>query len=147
MGLMDFFTPEAGQERRRWLDSQEAALAEALRYYLGPTGIPERLGVANEMLNPVVGLQRSAAATNRALDPSLGGVDRVAAGADAATEALGALLGINGLRATVEAVAPTAARGARGLLDDILERANQPGSMPTTYSNPIPGGRAAGRVP
>lgn len=139
MGLMDFFTPEAGQDRRRWLDSQEAALAEALRYYLGPTGIPERLGVANEMLNPVVGLQRSAAATNRALDPSLGGVDRVAAGADAATEALGALLGINGLRATVEAAAPPVARGARGLLDDIVERANQPGAMPTTYSNPIPG--------
>ena len=135
MGLMDFFTPEAGQDRRRWLDSQEAALAEALRYYLGPTGIPERLGVANEMLNPVVGLQRSAAATNRALDPSLGGVDRVAAGADAATEALGALLGVSGLRAATEAAAPA----VRGLLDDIVERANQPGVMPTTYSNPILG--------
>lgn len=114
MGLMDFFTPEAGQERRRWLDNQEAALAEALRYYLGPTGIPERLGVANEMLNPVVGMQRSAAATNRALDPSLGGVDRVAAGADAATEALGALLGVSGLRAVTEAAAPAV---ERGLLD------------------------------
>lgn len=114
MGLMDFFTPEAGQDRRRWLDSQEAALAEALRYYLGPTGIPERLGVANEMLNPVVGLQRSAAATNRALDPSLGGAERVAAGADAATEALGALLGVSGLRAATEAAAPAV---ERGLLD------------------------------
>lgn len=118
MGLMDFFTLEAGQERRRWLDSQEAALAEALRYYLGPTGIPERLGVANEMLNPVVGMQRSAAATNRALDPSLGGVDRVAAGADAATEAIGALLGVNGLRATVEAIAPTVERGLLELAAD-----------------------------
>lgn len=135
MGILDFFSPEAGQDRRRWLDSQEAALAEALRYYLGPTGIPERLGVANEMLNPVVGLQRSAAATNRALDPSLGGVDRVAAGADAATEALGALLGVSGLRAATEAAAPA----VRGLLDDIAERANQPGAIPTTYSNPILG--------
>lgn len=135
MGILDFFSPEAGQDRRRWLDDQEAALAEALRYYLGPTGIPDRLGAANEMLNPVVGLQRSAAATNRALDPSLSGVDRVAAGADAATEALGALLGVSGLRATTEAAAPA----VRGLLDDIVERANQPGAMPTTYSNPIPG--------
>lgn len=38
-----------------------------------------------------------------------------------------------------KAAAPTVARGARGLLDDIVERANQPGAMPTTYSNPIPG--------
>lgn len=118
MGLLDFLSPEAGQDRRRWLDSQEAALAEALRYYLGPTGIPERIGVANEVLNPVVGLQRSAAATNRAMDPSLGGVERVAAGADAATEALGALLGVSGLRAATEAAAPAVERGLIDFIGD-----------------------------
>lgn len=146
MGLMDFFSPEAGQDRRRWLDSQEAALAEALQYYLGPTGIPERLGVANEMLNPVVGLQRSAAATNRALDPSLGGVDRVAAGADAATEALGALLGVSGLRAATEAAAPAVERG-------LLEfAADESGSVPVSGFLQIPSAvsgleqRAAGIV-
>ena len=118
MGLLDFLTPEAGQDRRRWLDSQEAALAEALRYYLGPTGIPDRLGAANEMLNPVVGMQQAAQSGRRAMDPNLSGMDRAMAGMDAATAGIGSVLGAQGLRAGVKAAAPAMERGLMDFVGD-----------------------------
>lgn len=49
MGISDFFTPEAGQRRTQWLNAQEQHLADALNYYLGPTGIPQRLGAAAQV--------------------------------------------------------------------------------------------------
>ena len=47
--LLDFFSHDAGQERRRWLDGK---LQNALSYYLGPTGMAPRLN-ALSMFNPV----------------------------------------------------------------------------------------------
>jgi hypothetical protein len=38
--LADFFTPEAGQRRRQWLNEQEAALGNVLSGYLGPAAQP-----------------------------------------------------------------------------------------------------------
>ncbi len=40
MGILDFFSPEAGQSRRRWLNEQEKAFGDALAYYLGPAAGP-----------------------------------------------------------------------------------------------------------
>jgi hypothetical protein len=140
-GLLGFLSPAAGQDRRRWLNEQEAALAEALRYYLGPTGIPERADLANEIFNPALGVERGMTASRQALDPSSGltGWERTGKAADAAAETLGALLGLGGGKATLEAAGPmiedTLTSGARAVVD----RLNQPGQMPTTYSNPIPG--------
>ena len=111
------------------------AIDEALRYYLGPTGIPERLAAVNEMLNPVRGMERAGEASNRMLDPNLGGLERTAAGADMLTEMLGAMLGFGGTKQAVQEAAPAVERGVL----DIIDRLNQPGAMPTTYSNPIPG--------
>ena len=111
------------------------AIDEALRYYLGPTGIPERLAAVNEMLNPVRGMERAGEASNRMLDPNLGGLERTAAGADMLTEMLGAMLGFGGTKQAVQEAAPAVERGVL----DIIDRLNQPGTMPTTYSNPIPG--------
>jgi len=31
-----------GQDRRRWLDDKSAGFENALRYYLGPTGVPDK---------------------------------------------------------------------------------------------------------
>jgi len=49
MDLMSFFTPESGQRRRQWLESTLAPVGEAARYYLGPTGLPERAGAAAQL--------------------------------------------------------------------------------------------------
>jgi hypothetical protein len=48
-GIADFFSPQAGQKRRAWLDGKANQAAEAARYYLGPTGIPERAGAAGNV--------------------------------------------------------------------------------------------------
>ena len=50
-----------GQERRAALDGWlQENVADPLNYFLGPTGIPERVGAANEILNPVVGMEDAA---------------------------------------------------------------------------------------
>ncbi len=38
--LANFFTPEAGQARRQWLNEQEQRVGNALAYYLGPAADP-----------------------------------------------------------------------------------------------------------
>tara|TARA_Y100000022_G_scaffold46713_1_gene39321 strand:+ start:28 stop:2820 length:2793 start_codon:yes stop_codon:yes gene_type:complete len=48
-----FFSKEAGQARTAALNK---FLNENLDYYLGPTGIPDRVRAVNELLNPVVGI-------------------------------------------------------------------------------------------
>lgn len=51
-----FFSPEAGAARTRALEDLFGDLGEGLDYYLGPTGIPDRLrslGAAIDLLNPV----------------------------------------------------------------------------------------------
>ena len=45
-GITEFFSPEAGLRRRAWLDGIDSQVSEAARYYLGPTGLPERVGAA-----------------------------------------------------------------------------------------------------
>lgn len=49
MGLLDFFSAEAGQRRTR---ARDEAIEQALAWMLGPTGVPERLNALG-MLNPV----------------------------------------------------------------------------------------------
>lgn len=50
MGLLDFFTPEAGQRRRAWLDNGAARAGAVADYYLGPTGIPDRVAKLGGLL-------------------------------------------------------------------------------------------------
>lgn len=49
MNLADFFTPEAGQARTAWLNRQDKRAADALDYYLGPTGIPDRVRAVGDL--------------------------------------------------------------------------------------------------
>ena len=54
----DFFSKEAGQQRRRALeDFSKKYLEDPLDYYLGPTGIPDNIRSINELLNPIIPLE------------------------------------------------------------------------------------------
>jgi len=53
MGLLDFFSSEAGQGRRKWLDRQNDELLEAIQYFAGPgVDVKQATGLLN-MFNPV----------------------------------------------------------------------------------------------
>jgi hypothetical protein len=41
--MADFFSSEAGQARRNWLNSIDDRIAEGLRYYLGPSGVDQNV--------------------------------------------------------------------------------------------------------
>jgi GNAT superfamily N-acetyltransferase len=116
MGILDYFTPEARRGNREWLDSQNAAISEALRYYLGPTGIPERLGLLAES-TPTAGLERAGTESSRMFAPGLSGWDRMAAAGNMLSETAGAGAGLLGMPAAgrmaddlVEAAAPAVRR-------------------------------------
>lgn len=94
-----------GQERRAWLDD---TINNALRYYLGPTGIPERLNALNEVFNPVVAIEQSGQAFDRARNAN--------SLSDAAINAGQGLLEVAGVAAPAAGVAY---RGAGATADDI----------------------------
>jgi hypothetical protein len=64
---------------------------DLLDYYLGPTGIPDRIRALNE-LNPVAGIMRGMSAAGRAADPSRPAEDRRSALGEATMETGIALL-------------------------------------------------------
>jgi hypothetical protein len=90
-----FFSREAGLARRRALDDY---LNEAADYYLGPTGIPDRLRAVNEFFNPVAAMEEASLQATRAADPERSVEERLealaAAGVNTATFGLPALLGM-----------------------------------------------------
>jgi len=54
----DFLSKEAGQARRQALeDFSKKYLDDPLDYYLGPTGIPDKLRAVNELFNPIIPLE------------------------------------------------------------------------------------------
>ena len=139
-----FFSREAGQQRRQWLDDQFSPLAEAFRYYLGAgTGLPERVNAVNEVLNPVVGIEdamihgREFGDTGDAthLIPMItevaGAVAPVAAQKIAGGTADDLVSAFTDSLAGVSTPSP----GAQMTLDAIAARANQPGPVPVMGSN------------
>ena len=79
-----------------------------LDYYLGGTGIPERLGAANELLNPVIGIYDAMDSAGRAGDSRLPTDERLSAAKDAAIDT-----GIAMLPAVVGRFLRSTARGSR----------------------------------
>jgi hypothetical protein len=79
-GVLDFFAPQAGQDRRK-------ALNKGLGYLVPP----ELRGLLSlgEMVNPVAGAERAAGASQRMLAPGASGWDRARAGGDMALELAG----------------------------------------------------------
>lgn len=47
--LAEFFSPQAGQRRRNWLDQQSQGVANALSYYLGPTGLDNKVNALAQL--------------------------------------------------------------------------------------------------
>jgi hypothetical protein len=116
-------------------------------------GIGQRLGLLNQIFNPVEAIGQSMNAGERMMSPNMGVMDRLAALGDM----LSGVAGVTGPAVVAgRAGAPAAAAVMEGLLGgsptqqavgdtmraagrDVVERLNQPGQMPTTYANPIPG--------
>lgn len=53
MGILDFLSHDAGQQRRAWLDKKAVGLLDALQYYAGPGMDTRQIGGLLGMLNPV----------------------------------------------------------------------------------------------
>jgi hypothetical protein len=116
-------------------------------------GIGQRLGLLNQFFNPVEAIGQSMNAGERMMSPNMGVMDRLAALGDM----LSGVAGVTGPAVVAgRAGVPAAAAVMEGLLGgsptqqaagdtmravgrDVVERLNQPGQMPTTYANPIPG--------
>lgn len=116
-------------------------------------GLREKLTLLNKTFNPVEAIGQSMRAGERMMSPDVPGWDRVAALGDM-------LSGVAGVTAPAAALARTGAPAATALMEgllgwsptreavgdtarsvgrDVVDRLNQRGPMPTTYSNPIPG--------
>lgn len=121
-------------------------------------GVTERLAFLNQTFNPVEGIGSAMRAGSRMVAPDQSYWDRIASLGEMAS----GVAGIAAPMAAAKAIGvPAASAMMEGLLGfspaqkaagdtmravgrDVVERLNQPGQMPTVYSNPIPG---VGRPP
>lgn len=121
-------------------------------------GVTERLAFLNQTFNPVEGIGSAMRAGSRMMAPDQSYWDRIAslgemasgvasiAAPMAAAKAIGVpaasamMEGLLGFSPAQQAAGDT----MRAVGRDVVERLNQPGQMPTVYSNPIPG---VGRPP
>jgi len=124
-------------------------LGGSLGFLLGPTGIPDRLRVISELLNPVAAMEEASVQGGRAADPELSPEDRRRAAIQSAMNtalfAVPGALAARGYMPSTQAAAETLT-GLASVPPSVeeaariaVERLNQPGPMPTLYSNPIPG--------
>jgi len=68
------------------------AVGSTLQYYLGPTGIPDRLATLNDLLNPVDMLEDAGAKTQTVFDPNASTSERIGAGIGAAADVASAVV-------------------------------------------------------
>jgi len=138
--MADYFnSPNAGQNRRKWLQGLLGNIGNSADYYLGPTGVTDRtrsaLGFANE-ISPVSGTLRSMNAAGRGdyAESAMEGVGVLA------PAAIAAKFGAPAARAVVETMTGTgnalADTGSRAY-QDVVSRLNQPGDLGVLYSNPL----------
>lgn len=121
-------------------------------------GVTERLAFLNQTFNPVEGIGSAMRAGSRMMAPDQSYWDRIASLGEmasgvasiAAPMAAAKAIGVPAASAMMEGllgVSPArqaAGETMRAVGRDVVERLNQPGQMPTVYSNPIPG---VGRPP
>ncbi len=113
-----------------------------------PPEMRPQLGLVAEM-NPVVSMERAGTSAGRVANPSLSGWERMAAAGDTLSNMAGVVgpaavarrVGVPVANAVQEtllgmAMSPEAV-AAKNVGNAVVERLNQPGPMPTTYSNPI----------
>jgi hypothetical protein len=133
-----FFSREAGQARRAWLDGQSGRALDAIQYYAGPginvNALAELIGV----LNPVNDAMQYGAAMERVMDPNLSGGQRAQAGVDAGLNALTFLAPAAG-----GAIAGRMAAGRGGsLVDDAARSGN---ALAETFTSMGQSGERAAR--
>jgi len=124
MGLLDFLTADYATRQQRTRDLNDR-LEGLLNYYLGPTGIPDRLSSANALLNPIDQIGEAGANTVVAFDPTRSKQDRMQAALDAGLGTItaaapaigGAIAGQPARRALMETLV-----GASGNVDDAAAR-------------------------
>ena len=140
--LRQFFSAEAGQGRREGITALGRRLDEGLDYYLGPTGIPNRLRFLNQAFNPVVHAEEAGSAARRAASPDLPAGERVASGIESLGYAAGAAVpgyaALRGLMTPAEALiasvgmsSPAATRTTRAELTEELVDYNRRARTPT----------------
>lgn len=133
--IVDFFSREAGQRRRRNLE-------DAITYYIPPELRP-LLGVVAEA-NPVVSAERAGQDAQALFAPDQALMDRLAAGGRMASNMAGIVAPamVSGRAAIPAAQALQEgllgfSQGAQTVGRGVVERLNQPGPVPTMYSNPV----------
>lgn len=90
MGIWDFLTADYATRQQRTRDLNDR-LGGLLSYYLGPTGIPDRLSSANALLNPIDQIGEAGANTVVAFDPTRSKQERIEATLNAGLGAATAL--------------------------------------------------------
>jgi len=144
--ITEFLSPEAGQRRREALDE----FGRDVGYYVPPE-MRGLLGFTAEM-TPSATIDRAAQAGGEMLAPGRTPMQRLGSAGEMLSETAGVAAP---MAVATRAGMPVAQAVQEGLLgvsmaaDDVgrrvIERANQPGPVPTMYSNPM--GRAADDAP
>jgi hypothetical protein len=86
-----YLEPVGPAEPKYEMPVQPQPEKNALAYYLGGTGIPERLGALNSLFNPVEGIGQSMQASQRMFAPETSGWGRVEAAGDMMSGMAGAV--------------------------------------------------------
>lgn len=138
MNLGDLFNYDKGQERTKALNSW---LNENLDYYLGPTGIPDKVRSLNSLLNPIDQLREAGGQTVVAFDPERSKDERLGAAINAGVNTLtaaapaigGAIAGQPARQAVMETLA-----NVTGPLDDKATRfiADEDGAIRVWHGSP-----------
>ena len=141
MGIWDFLTADYATRQQRTRDLNDR-LGGLLSYYLGPTGIPDRLSSANALLNPIDQIGEAGANTVVAFDPTRSPEERRQAAINAgigtitaAAPAFGAAaIGAPARRGILETLA-----NVTGPADDAAARfiADESGSVPLGRADPV----------
>ena len=143
MGVLDFFGREAGQRRRAALDE----FGRDIEYYV-PPGLRPALGLLAEM-TPNRANERAAMASARMFQPDRTVGQRVGDFGEMVSEVAGVVApvavagraGMPAAEALQEALMGFSA-GSQQAGRAVVDRLNQPGPVPTMYSNPLGQGAA-----
>ena len=138
MGVLDFFGREAGQRRRAALDE----FGRSLEQYVPPE-MRGLLGFAAEM-TPTATLERAGQASQRMFDADRTATERVGDLGAMLSETAGVVApmmvapraGMTATQAVQEGLLGFSA-GSRQAGRAVVDRLNQPGPVPTMYSNPV----------
>ena len=154
-GLLNFFSREAGQQRRKWLDDKSREVGEAIQYMAGPGANVGNIAGLLDMLNPVSDVGRAQASSQEMVSPGKSATERLGLlgsmltdVASVAAPGVGAGI-LNRMGGNAAQAGSSAAGGVidsllgfnpgagSAIADDLASRATQRGPVPTMYSNPV----------